>query len=76
MAKRSTGSATGGSAKVVKAVKPSRVGRVAVSSWQTPETARQLRILAAEEGSTQQALMAEALNLLFVKYRKPQIAEP
>jgi hypothetical protein len=37
---------------------------------------RQLKILAAEEGTTLQALMAEALNLLFTKYGKPPIATP
>ncbi len=47
-----------------------------ISSWQTPEAVRQLRILAAEEGTSMQALMAEALNYIFAKYGKPQIAKP
>ena len=62
--------------KKAKAVKPSRVGRVQLSSYQAPEAARQLKILAAEQGSTIQALTAEALNLLFAKYGKPTIATP
>jgi hypothetical protein len=62
--------------KAPKNVKPSRVGRVALASYQAPQAVRQLKILAAEEGTTLQALMAEALNLLFTKYGKPPIATP
>jgi hypothetical protein len=58
-----------------KYVKPSRVGRAQLSSWQTPETVRQLKILAAEENTTVQALTAEALNMLFAKYGKSQVAK-
>lgn len=42
----------------------------------TPGAIRQLRIMAAEEETTSQALIAEAFNLLFAKRGKPQIAEP
>jgi hypothetical protein len=66
----------GASGSKAKNVKPSRVGLVQIATWQTPAAAKQLRILAAEEGTTQQALIAEALNLLFAKRGKPQIAEP
>lgn len=59
-----------------KNIKPSRVGRSQISTWQTPEAVRQLRIMAAEEETTSQALIAEALNLLFAKRGKQQIAEP
>ena len=52
------------------------MGKVQISSWQTPEAVRQLRILAAEEGTSMQALMAEGLNSVFAKYGKPQIAKP
>lgn len=52
------------------------MGKVQLSTWQTPEAVRQLRILAAEEGTTIQALMAEGLNYIFAKYGKPQIAKP
>jgi hypothetical protein len=53
----------------------SRSGRVSVTSWQTPETRRQLKMLAADVGQTEQAMIAEAFNLLFVKYGKPPIAQ-
>lgn len=67
--------ASSGGGTKAKAVKPSRVGRVQFSSWQTPETVRQLKILAAEQETTIQALTAEALNLLFAKHNKGQIAK-
>jgi hypothetical protein len=51
------------------------VAKVQLSTWQTPEAVRQLRILAAEESTTIQALMADGLNFLFAKYGKPQIAK-
>lgn len=65
-----------GSGAARKNQKPSRVGKVQLSTWQTPEAVRQLRILAAEESTTIQALMADGLNFLFAKYGKPQIAKP
>jgi hypothetical protein len=49
---------------------------VQLSSYQAPEAVRQLKTLAAEQGSTIQALTAEALNLVFAKYGKPTIATP
>jgi len=43
--------------------------------FQLPESAKkQLAILAIEAEKTQQALLTEALNDLFKKYGKPQIA--
>ena len=66
----------GSTKKKVTAVKPSRIGRVQFSSYQAPEAVRQLKILAAEQGSTIQALTAEALNMLFAKYGKPTVATP
>lgn len=43
--------------------------------FQLPESAKkQLAILAIESGKTQQALLTEALNDLFRKYGKPEIA--
>ena len=35
---------------------------------------RQLKILASEEGRNVDDMVAEALNLLFARYRKPEIA--
>lgn len=40
----------------------------------TPEAIRELAILQAEIGKKQHELLAEALNLLFKKYDKPQLA--
>lgn len=54
----------------------SRVGRVVFGSYQTTETVKQTKMLAIEQDTTMQALMAEALNLLFQKYGKPTIAKP
>lgn len=45
--------------------KPSREGTVLVGAHVSPEMAKQLRMLAAEEGTTNKALIEEALNLLF-----------
>lgn len=45
-----------------KNIKPSRIGRVAVSSWQTPDTAKQLRILAAEQETTQSASLRDRMH--------------
>lgn len=42
--------------------------------YQLPEVAQLLRIIAAEQNKTQQALLAEGLNAMFLKYGKPAIA--
>ena len=66
-----------GSTGKAKNIKPLRMGRAQISTWQTPKAVRELRIMAAEEGTTSQALIAEAINFLFFAKRgKPQIAEP
>jgi hypothetical protein len=54
--------------------RPDRDGRAPVPFWTTAQARRQLRIMAAEEGTTQQKLMAEALNLLFTGHGKPPLA--
>lgn len=54
--------------------RPDREGRVPLPFWTTAAAKKQLRLLAAEEDSTQQELMAEALNLLFKNRGKPPIA--
>ncbi|MGH7083142.1 MAG: ribbon-helix-helix domain-containing protein [Acetobacteraceae bacterium] len=56
------------------AARPDRVGRVAIPFWATAAARRQLRMLAAERDTTQQALLTEALNDLFRKHEKPPIA--
>ena len=46
--------------------------RLVVFTRVSPEMKKALRILAAEEGTKEQHLMVEAINLLFIKYdRKP-----
>lgn len=52
----------------------SRSGSVLVAGHFTPEVQRALRIIAAEEGPTIQALLAEGINNVFAKRCKPEIA--
>ena len=52
----------------------SRSGRVLVGGHFAGEVQRALRILAAEEGTTVQALLAEGINTVFAKRGKPEIA--
>ena len=53
---------------------PGRVGLVPIGSH-FPETVRdQLKLLAIERRTSSQDLLPEALNDLFAKYRKPEIA--
>ena len=54
--------------------KPSREGTVLVGAHFEPAVQKQLRIIAAEEGTSNKALIAEALNMLFVKKNKPKIS--
>jgi hypothetical protein len=54
--------------------RPDRIGKRA-TIVQMPEAAKkQLAFLAIEKDTTQQALLTEALNMLFNKYGKPPIA--
>jgi hypothetical protein len=50
-----------------------RAGQTSMPFWVPIAAKRQLRVMAAEHDTTQQALMREALNLLFTKYEKPPI---
>ena len=52
----------------------SREGKTALPFWVPVAARQQLRIMAAEEDTTMQALMTEALNDLFAKRNKPEIA--
>ena len=52
----------------------SRDRTVLIGGHFPPEVHKQLRIIAAEEETTHQALLAEALNLLFKKKGKPALA--
>ena len=57
-----------------KDLRPDRVGKRA-TLFQLPAAAKkQLAILAIENETTQQALLVEALNMLFERYSKPPIA--
>jgi len=64
--------------KKVKSTKVQKTGRshtVLIGGHFSPEVSKQLRIIAAEEGTTNQALLEQALNLLFTKKGKKRIAE-
>jgi hypothetical protein len=53
---------------------PGRQGKVVVSGWFPPEVKKQLKVIAATDETTLQNLIAEALNDLFAKRGKPEIA--
>ena len=53
---------------------PSRVGTKAITAHFPPDVRQQLKALGVERDETVQNLIAEALNDLFVKYGKPEIA--
>jgi len=53
----------------------SRINTRLIAGHFDPKVARQLRIIAAEEDRTIQALLEEALDLLFVKKGKAHIGE-
>ena len=57
-----------------KNTRADRIGRVALPFWVTASAKKQLRMLAAENDTTQQKLMTQALNLLFKKYGRSAIA--
>lgn len=60
--------------KPPSAVAPSRVSTKAITVHFPEAVRRQLKMLAAEQGRAMEDLVAEGLNLVFVKYRKPEIA--
>jgi hypothetical protein len=53
--------------------RPSRAGKRLIGGHFPPDTAKHLKILAAEEETSVQALLEEALELLFVKKGKGRI---
>lgn len=59
-----------GPASRAKFSRPVREGRKFIGGHFTPEVAKQLRLIAAEEGTTTQALLEDALELLFIKKGK------
>lgn len=52
----------------------SRHGKKAITTYLDPAVYRQFKILAVERDISGEALMYEALNEVFRKYNKPQIA--
>jgi hypothetical protein len=54
---------------------PARVGKRLVGGHFDKAVSRQLREIAAREDTTVQALLAEAMNMLFVARGLPEIAE-
>jgi len=53
---------------------PSRTGTKPITMHLSEETRDQLKILAAEQKRTVAEMGVEAFNLLFARYRKPEIA--
>jgi hypothetical protein len=53
---------------------PSRRGKKAVTIWVDPLVADQLKEIAFVHKKPQQELFLEALNILFAKYGRPEIA--
>ena len=53
--------------------RPGREGKANVTGYFPPAVKRQLRVLAAEQDTTIQALLGQALNDLFAKYGKPEV---
>lgn len=58
----------------VRPVQPSRRETKAITVHFPEEVRRQLKALAGEQGRHVDDMVAEALNLLFAKYRKAEIA--
>jgi hypothetical protein len=57
-----------------RAQQQSRQGKVAITQWVDPVVRKQLAQLALDLDTSQAALIAESLNLLFEKHGKPPIA--
>jgi len=54
-----------------KRERPDRVGQRLVAAHVDGDTFKSFKILCAEQGATTQAMVSEALELLFRKYHKP-----
>jgi hypothetical protein len=57
-----------------QATAPSRRDTKAITVHFPEEVRRQLKSMAAEEGRSMEDMIAEALNLLFVRYRRAELA--
>ena len=60
--------------RAAKSVPPSRAGRVLIGGHFAPEVQTELKVLAAQERTTVQQLVAEGINAVFARRHKPQIA--
>ena len=65
---------TSSHAAAPKAAQSSRLGTKAITVHFPEQVRRQLKSMAGEEGRPVDDMVAEALNLLFAKYRKAEIA--
>lgn len=54
---------------------PSRRGRAGLTTYHDPAVLQQLREIAVQNRTTQQRLVAEALNYIFRNHGRPEIAE-
>jgi hypothetical protein len=59
-----------------KEVPAYRVGRVLIAGHFAPEVQKALKFCALENDTTVQALLTQAINMLFAKYGKPELAGP
>ena len=66
--------ATREEAQPAKFYRPSRDGRKLVAGHFDPKVAKQLKLLAVEGDTTVQALLEEALDLLFVKKGRDRVS--
>lgn len=69
-----TATTTATTAKNATTRSPSRQGAVQIAAFFPEDVRAQLKVVAAEQRRDVQDLLAEALNLIFVKYGKPEIA--
>jgi len=60
--------------QAVKSLQPSRRQTKAITVHFPEEVRRQLKSMAGEMGRNVDDMVAEALNLVFAKYRKPEVA--
>jgi len=60
--------------KVALPVPASRIGKKAITGHFDPVVGKQLKQIALDEDKTMQALLAEAMNDLFIKYGKNPLA--
>ncbi|MDZ8051391.1 MAG: ribbon-helix-helix domain-containing protein [Aulosira sp. ZfuVER01] len=61
-------------ASTASSVPPSRQGKKAIAGHFDPAVSKQLKQIALDHGTTVQALLTEAMNDLFIKYKRNPIA--